>query len=228
MTLLSLLLAARVLDVVFVPDAANAPPVVVVVDDDEHRTISWAVAGGGAGTLADDGPRADLLPLPSLPKGASLVERAGTLSLTIDDAGAWQDAYRALPLSKVPALPVATATALRLVVDPAGTDGAPAAILYGSDVRVTGRAVVRADRSAVRAVVVAGKDVVDGAATPVDLVAGCGHTVPSAVSVVGSASLKLTASGPVVCAGPVAVVPVAGAKLDAKKDVAASGVVISR
>lgn len=232
-------LAARTLDVVFVPDAAGAPPLVIVLDDGGgKRTLTWLFADEASGVVVDDATAHDLFELPSAPKGSSVSDRDGLLSITVDDAGSWQDALRALPSSKVPALPLPGSTSLRLVVDPSSVDpaaasatgnpGGAAAVLYGADVKLAGRAVIHKDAAAVRVVVIAGKDVVDAEGTALDVISACARTVPSAVSVVGVVSLKLFASGPAVCAGALAIVPVSGTKLDVRKDVPAQGVVVAR
>ncbi len=222
------------LDVVFVPDAPTAPLVFIAVEDTGvHRALVWAlaapVAGGsarGAGALADDQQGRGFSTLPAAPRGATVLDRGGAVSITIDDAGDWAEPLQALPHGGE-GLPLPGPRALRLVVDPAAGSPAPA-VLYGAGVRLPGRAVVRRDAPAVWAVVLAGKDVVDAAGSAVDLVAGCGRTVPSAVSAVAPAPLKLLASGPAVCAGDRALVPVAGSRLDTRKDVPARGVVVSR
>jgi hypothetical protein len=223
----------RGVDVVFLPDAPGAPPLVVSVEQDgAKRSASWAFAGAvpSSGALVDDaGTSAALLPLPVAPRGASLLERDGALILGVDDAGDWQAPLKVLPPPKgVAAMPVPGERALRLVVH--GTvDGPPtSAVLYGASVKLTGRAVVRRAQPGARAVVVAGPDVVDAPGTAVQDVSACSRTVPAALSVVDKVSLKLTASAPAVCAGAVAVVPVTGTRLDAKKDVAAAGVVVVR
>jgi hypothetical protein len=226
-------LATKTLDVVFVPDAG--PIVVVSIDDTAKRTITWAVVGGTAGAISDDPQRAPPSPWPQAPKGAQVIDRGGSLSIVIDDAGAWQDAFAtpapALPKSKPPPspakLPVPGPTSMRLAIDPSSGDPA-AATLSGATVSIAGRAVVRTDAQATRAVVVAGKDVLEAPAVAVDVVSACDRTVPSSASAIGAAALKLFASGPAVCAGALAIVPVSGAKLDAKKDVPAAGVVVAR
>lgn len=225
--------AGRRLDVIFVPDAAAAPPFVVMVEAaGARRAIAWSFAGGAGarGALADEGGTAGaLLPLPGAPGGASLVERNGSLSITIDDAGSWEDVLKVVPPpAGVAPLPVSGPRGLRLVVD--GGVGGPAApaVLYGPHVRLTGRAVVRADRAPLRAVVVADGEVLEAPGTAVQEASGCGRLVPAAVSVVGSHSLQLFGSGPALCAGPLVVVPVTGRKLDARRDVAVSGLVVAR
>ena len=104
-------------DVVFIPDAAEAPIVVISVENaQEHRTLAFAVNGLSSGAIADEDGTAGLLSMPTAPRGSVLSEKNGTISVVIDDAGPWQDSLKAVP-SKLPAMAVPGDTSLRIVVD---------------------------------------------------------------------------------------------------------------
>ncbi|HEY4220138.1 MAG TPA: hypothetical protein VGO62_02325, partial [Myxococcota bacterium] len=139
---------AKTLDIVFVPDDATAPPLVVVIDDataatptsKSHRALSWAIPGHASGIFSDDSGKAPILSqLPSVPKGAQLSDKSGAVSLILEDAGDWQIPYaKVQPPKNTPALPLPTATSLRLVVDPSADPLVSPAVLYGSTARVSG------------------------------------------------------------------------------------------
>lgn len=244
MIALALLLASQIsaaavhVEVAFLPDDALAPALVIAVENTgARRALAWALVPPATGTshsgsLADQAGARGLLALPQAPRGSGLVERDGALSITVDDAGAWEDTWQALTPSKAAALPVSGPRAFRLVVHGGVDTGSVPAVLYGNKVRITGTAVARAGRSEVRAIVTTGgkaAQFLDAPATAVDRVTGCGGEVPSAASVVTtSLALKLFAKGAPVCAGDLAVVPVEGTKLEAKKDLAVRGVLVRR
>lgn len=249
-------------DVVFLPEVADAPSVVITLENHgASRSLAFALLGTGGtggtgggtgsgmgtpshGTLVDDdgvGRRGlGIASLPLAPRGAGLIERDGALSFTIDDAGAWETTWAHVVPSKTAggALPVPGPKGLRLVVH--GTvDGGPAsAVLYGNKLKIAGTAVVTTTSTGTQA-----RGVVTSIApmkpplflaasgTAVDRVAACNREAPSAISVVPSgagAAMKLYAKGAIACAGPLAIVPVEGLKLDAKKDVPVRGIVIAR
>jgi hypothetical protein len=252
---LSNVLATAGVDVVFLSEAPDAPSVVVTLDNDgKKRTLAYAVlppstSGSGAttfhGDLADDqGTRSALARLPQAPRGAGLVERDGALSFTVDDAGEWERAWAHLVPSKgAGALPVPGPKGLRLVVHGTIDGGPSSAVLYGNKVRVAGTAVVRTSShvagttSDARGVVTSAGVApavkpalfLEASGTTVDRVAACRREAPSAISVVTSSlAMKLYAKGTIACAGALAIVPVEGVKLDAKKDVPVRGVVVAR
>jgi hypothetical protein len=236
--------APSTVDMVFLPDAADAPSLVVSIGNvGPRRAVSWALVAppGGPGTTMagdhrDQGDAPGLLSLPRAPRGAGLVEKDGAISAAVDDAGAWEDAWHSLAPSGAGPLPIAGPRAFRLVIH--GTvDGGPAqAILYGNKVRIPGTATARAERSELRAVVAfagAGRGqsamFLDAPATAVDRIAGCGGEVPSAVTVVTTSQvLKLFAKGAPACAGDLAVIPVAGTTLHRRREVDVRGVVVRR
>jgi hypothetical protein len=221
------------IEIVFLPEPSAASPLVIMLENSgSRRAITWGFGGGAAssGTLADEAgnPRA-LTPLPMAPRGATLLDRGGSISIAIDDAGEWQETLKVIPPAKgTGALPVAGARGLRLVVH-GGVDGPPTtATLYGADVRIAGRAIVRTDRPRLRAVVLAGNDLIGAEATAVTEAPACGRPAPTAASVVAEASLQLFASGPALCVGALVLVPVSGKKLDVRADLPAAGILVLR
>lgn len=240
--------AVQSIDVVFLADSPDAPALVVTMENSgTRRALAWAlvppplVTAEGSrstygGALTDQAGAPGYLTLPHAPRGGGLTERDGALSITVDDAGAWEESWQKLAASKgVAPLPVPGPRAFRLVVH-GGVDGGPApAVLYGNTLRIAGTATARADRSELRAVVKltngseAKTPLLEAEATAVDRVVGCGGEVPSAATVVTtSLALKLFARGPPVCAGDLAVIPVEGSKLGPAKDVAVRGVLVRR
>lgn len=250
------LASAAGLDVVFLPEAPDAPSFVVSLDNLGHkRTLAWAVlppssaaataTSSFTGELSDDqGTRGAIATLPQAPRGAGVVERDGALSFTVDAAGDWERAFAHLVPSKgTGALPVPGPTGLRLVVHGSVDTGPASAVLYGNKLRIAGTAVVRASTASsstsgdARGVVTSAGIApavkpalfLEVSGTTVDRVAACKHEAPSAISVVTSSlAMKLYAKGTIACAGTLAIVPVEGVKLDAKKDIPVRGVVVAR
>ena len=242
---LALALQGPAIELAFLADDPQAPSLVVAISNTgKQRTLLWALVpslpalSGSSGSLTDQAGAPSDLTLPQAPRGAGLVERDGALSITVDDAGAWEQSWQSLAPSKdVAAMPVAGPRAFRVIVYGVVDGGPTKAILYGNKLRIAGTAIVAspAEAGEPRAIVTTAAPAnkaplfFAAPATAVDRVAGCGGEVPSAVSVVTtSLALKLFARGAPVCAGDLAVIPVEGIKLEAKKDVAVRGVVFRR
>lgn len=247
LTLAGAVSPARTLDVVFVPDSLEAPVLVIAADNaGDRRSFDWALlppdssseaasAPTLGGALSDQAGGPGYLPLPSAPQGAVIVERDGALSITIDEAGAWQDSWRKLvPAKGAAPLPVSSARALRLVVYSGPEGGASSAVLYGDALRIAGRAFTFDDRQELRAVVRGPPSsrggqplLVAALATALDRVAGCGGEVASAAYLSsGALEVKLYARSAPVCAGALAVVPVEGMSLEARAGGLVRGVLV--
>ena len=188
------------------------------------------------GSLADHrGPRGTLT-LPQAPAGGGLVERDGALSITVDDAGAWEERWLSLALAKgVSAMPVPGPRAFRLVVHGAVDAGPVTAVLYGAKLRIAGTAVARGTQRGLRAIVStaasarAPAQLLEGAATAVDQYGGLRrHGAVRGQRRGRRAGPQIVAQGAAACAGPLAVVPVFGVKLEGRADVPVRGLVVSR
>ena len=225
------------------------------------RQLRYAIVsmhGEKSRAIEDTTAMSTLMPaaLPSLPRGTSLSEATGGIIVTIDDAGAWQeelvparppeapDAKPAKCCKRQPEkanaeVPVVSARALRLQLAPIPVDAGASAVvdatLYGTKVRVRGRALVtRALPAGTRAVLAAERGALV-AAPPgfvVDTRVQCGRVMPTAFQVVfdPGAVVGRVMSGEAIGCLPagVAVGALEGTRVDAKGDAPLAGMLIVR
>jgi hypothetical protein len=228
--------------VVFVADAAAGPHVVLeATSQGTKRTLRFSIVGESAprqGALQDDGGAADAVARlwPQVPKGSSILEQAGGVVFTIDDAGPWQAAAPAPEPGRragkaVPPVPVRSLRSLRLVLDaPAALGMNVPATLHGAQGRVSGQAVLLPPDSAGMVVVrPIGQGlvshVVDGI---IATDAACGGQSASLVTFErGGVRGHAQSVGGVAC-GAVRVAAVAGAFSEARADVPIFGVLLTR
>lgn len=227
----------NVVEIVFLPEAAELPPLVAqVAHDGASRTVSWVIPGEqpASGRLVDQkGAARSLLALPQAPAGAALRDDGAVLVLSIDNAGDWARRYQAATpagaRSRVAGVSVDGERALRLVVPALGAPPGPAT-LVGAGVRVAGRGVSRTAGQGARALLRAGAELLTATPLPIDAIAACGGQVAVSYSS-DQPPMRLLAVGSPTCAGALAAVRVSGVRLSGvrsgpARDVPVAGVVV--
>ncbi len=222
--------AGTAVDVVFLPDDADAPPLVVRVSQQgATRTVAWVVASEqpARGVRSDQkGAPRSLLALPQPPAGAALADDGANLVLTIDDAGDWARRYQGKNgRTRVAGVAVAGERTLRLLAPALGAP-AGAAVLVGAQVRIAGRGIALAPAPAAKAVLRVGGELVVAEPTPVDGAGACGTVVAASWSS-ELPPLRLVAAGSPVCVGTMAVARVAGVRVGPQRDQPLAGVVVA-
>lgn len=223
--------APQGVDVVFLPDAPELPPLVLRISQEgARRSVAWVIPAEppSSGARIDSGGSSrSLLALPQTPAGAALRDDGEVLVVTLDNAGDWSRAYRAAPApgrARVAGVSVAGERALRLVVPPLGAPAGPAT-LVGADLRLAGRGVSVRSAPEPRALVRVGAELLWAPLSPVDALPACGGVLAASFSS-DALALRLVAAGSPTCAGSLAAMRATGARLGARQDSAAAGVVI--